>query len=641
MVTKTDYKVGLFSMPAYQPVYMHPALAYIAGYLKKNVEGVSVYQRDLNTWSLEHYLGKEITESMRDINTYRDFESFRKIKRDTSEKIREITGGKLRVERNTITYDCGEDYKSREGLLNAVKNKEEDPYYDFFKNEVLPQIKNLDLIGLSVSDQKQIIPTIILSSMIKEKYGDAVKVAIGGNIITRDYDVLSEDDDLNRELFQHFDYLVHHEGEVTFYKLVKRLKESQDVEKVPKLIYKQDGRIKENLEFVIENVNNIPSPDYDGFIQQGNHWTPKPVIPYLVGRGCDWGGCSFCDIPAGYDMSRARMEKATGRKFEIENRGNGKRRDQDLDKVVNELKELSEKYDTKYFSFSDEELAGELLEDFVDKIIDSNLDIEWEMYGRIEDLYLDKSFCEKLRKAGCRFIQFGVESASQKVLNTNRKGYNFGIAEDVLKNTYDAGIMNHVFLLVGIPGDDLLEASKLIPFLEKNGRYLTTIKPISYKVSKWSPISLRPEIFGVKLDKKNTPDLEQRINVAKNTGLMSRHKAMDFVKLLELWVAKNHKINPATSEYMYVQRLFLSRGELEEFGKSVDYKVELREGDLRAIKSIFNGLREEVKFAAYQDKSIDANRRKQFEILYKKLKEKKSPTELDKIMELIVNVSRI
>ena len=72
-------------------------------------------------------------------------------------------------------------------------------------------------------------------------------------------------------------------------------------------------------------------------------------------------------------------------------------------------------------------------------------------------------------------------------------------------------------------------------------------------------------------DKKK--DLEQRINVAKDSGLMSRHKTMDFVRLLELWVAQRHRVNPSTSEYMYSQRLFLGRDKLEEFGESVNYSA--------------------------------------------------------------------
>ncbi|MBI5872060.1 radical SAM protein, partial [archaeon] len=442
-----------------------------------------------------------------------------------------------------------------------------------------------------------------------------------------------QDDELNRRLFDHFDYLVHHEGEVAIRDLVERVKDGKSVEGVPKLVYRDGGKVKENLEFIVEDVNNIPAPDFDDLVAQGNHWTPKPVIPYLIGRGCDWGACTFCDIPAGYDGSRARMQRVIGKQFDTK-KGDGKRRNQSLDKVIQELDYLSRRYDTKYFSFGDEELAGDLLRGFVDKVLESGLDIEWECYGRIEDLYLDKEFCEKLSKAGCRFIQFGVESASQKVLDMGNKGYDFGIAEKVLRNTYEAGIMNHAFLLVGLPGDSLVEASKLISFLERTGEYITTLKPIHYKVSKWSPIALHPEREGVKLDKEGTPDLDVNINLVSDSGLMSRHNAEALVRVLDLWTKYNHSANPATSEYMYSQRLFLSRDELEEFGRSAKPEVQLDRDDLSAIKKVYNGLVQEVKTKAY-DGSVDKDTRREYEQMYLELKDQRAPDNLEDIVSLL------
>ena len=634
-----EYVVGLYSLPPYQPVYIHPAVAYLAGSVKERLPHVILHQEDLNTSSLEYFLGRELINPMRDLDIYGDFQKFRKAKKTITEGVQKATDERLTVVRNSVEYPLDEEYKSRQGLIDAVNSKEGSLYYGFFRDRVLPQIEseNIGLVGLSVSDQKQIVPAIILSSMVKERFGEKVKIALGGNIITRNYDVLSNDDELNRRLFDYFDFLIHHEGESAFVELTRALSEGRSISGVPKLVYRENGQIRENLEFVVEDVNNLPPPNFDGFIKQENHWTPKPVIPYLVGRGCDWGACNFCDIPAGYDGSRRRIEAVTGKRFKVMGKGDGKRRSQNLDKVILELGELSKKYGTKYFSFSDEELAGSLLRNFVDRVLESELEIEWECFGRIEDLYLDRDFCERLRKAGCRFIQFGIESASQTVLDANKKGYQFQTARDVLRNTYESGIMNHAFILTGLPGDTLIESSRLIHFLEESGQYLTTIKPISYKVSKWSPITLNPDSFRVRLDKDNTPDLEQRISVCEDSGMMSRHKTMAFTKLLELWVAKNHKVNPATSEYAYAQRLFLSREQLEDFGRTIDYQVHFSQEDLRAIAKVYNGLAEEVKLLAYSGE-ISRERRQKFSRLFNGLRKDKIAKNFDGVIKLAKEV---
>ena len=641
------YKVGLYSLPPYQPAYMHPAVAYLAGQLKRELPDVKVHQEDLNTSSLDYFLGRELVDPLRDIGIYHDFQGFRQAKRAIAQRIEEVSGGRLEIKRNTVEYDCGEDYKSRGGLLRAIEDRRSNPYYRFFSKRVLPQIESegINLVGLSVCDQKQFVPAMVLSSMIKDRFGKKVKVVLGGNIITRNYDFLTEvvppyKDAFLGEFFEHFDFLIHHEGETAFVELVRALKEGRDLSDVPKLIYKDARGIKQNLTFVVEDVNRIAVPDFDGFVQQGNHWTPLPVIPYLIGRGCDWSACSFCDIPAGYDGSRKRMENATGHKFFVSGARASKRRNQSLDKVVSELRELSQKYGTKYFSFSDEELAGNLLRSFVDRVLDSGLDIEWECFGRIENQYLDKEFCTRLRKAGCRFIQFGIESASQSVLDANKKGYQFQTAREVLRNTYEAGIMNHAFILTGLPGDNLIEASKLLRFLQESGQYLTTIKPISYKVSKWSPIALNPERFGVNLDRFRTPDIEQRISVCDNSGLMSRHKAMAFTRFLEFWIAKNHKVNPATSEYMHVQRLFLDRGELESFGRSIDYQVNFTQEGSKMIAKVYNGLVEEIRQKAY-DGGIEREERQRFRRLYERLRIQKPDKSFDGVIKLANEVVEI
>ncbi len=641
----SEFAVGLYSLPPYNPAYMHPAIAYLTGTLIARMPGIKVHQEDLNTSSLAHLLGPKLIAPMRDVEVYGDFQAFKKAREAIAVKIAEATGGRLTIRRNTVKYRCGQDYKSREGLLRAIETKKDHLYYDFFRERVLPQIESrgIGVVGLSVSDQKQFVPAAVLSSMIKDRFGRGVRVVLGGNIITRDYEILSRDDELNRRLFDYFDFLIHHEGETAFTELVKELRTSQGVSRVPKLIYRSGGRVQENLEFVVEDVDSLPIPNFEGLVQQGDHWTPQPVIPYLIGRGCDWGGCSFCDIPAGYDGSRSRMEVETGKKFKLVSAtesergagivGKGGKRVQSLDKVVAELEELSSRYKTKYFSFGDEELAGDLLRDFVERVSEKGPEIEWDCYGRIEPLYLDEGFCRKLRKAGCRFIQFGIESASQAVLDRNQKGYALNIASGVLRNTYEAGIMNHAFLLTGLPGDSLTESAKMIKFLEQYAPLLTTAKPISFKVSRWSPIALHPKRFGVRLDRENTPDLEQRTNVSPDSGMMSRHQSMAFTRLLELWIARHHKPNSATGEYMAPQRLFLSRAQLETFGRRVKPKIKLSEEDSRRVAKVYHGLCEAINLLANSGNIIKP-RREQFAGLYKRIRKGELDSSFDKTLEL-------
>ena len=72
---------------------------------------------------------------------------------------------------------------------------------------------------------------------------------------------------------------------------------------------------------------------------------------------------------------------------------------------------------------------------------------------------------KKMYNAGCRFIYYGVESGSQKVLNSMRKGVVADTITKVLKATSDNGIWSHAYLLFGYPTEtkeDLLETIDMV-----------------------------------------------------------------------------------------------------------------------------------------------------------------------------------
>jgi len=702
-------KVVLLSIPNYNVVYMHPAIPYLTAYLRKN--GLNVIQKDINIIAYDFLLSKEYLQkclkkakiernreyqavvkniekakkSMRNLNVYKNFEEFKKNKKileKAFEIICKASKENLRLYGNTFDYkpkeyyenDIKISYKSREGLLKSIENKKYNVFYDFFVEKVIPLLKKEKpiLVGISVSDQKQLVTSFILSSIIKDS-GINTKIVLGGNVITRNYDVLSNDDKFNRKLFNYIDFIIHHEGEISILRLAKRLLngKSNNFGTIPKLIYMKNGKIFENLEFNTMHINEIPTPDFDGFDLKF-YWTPKPILPYLTKRGCPHS-CTFCDIPFGYDSYYKSIEIKTGKKFKIVNK-HSNLRFPPLQKQIEEIKYLKEKYNSKYFSFGDEELLSSFLEPFSKKLIEENINIIWECYAIMEPKFKDKNFVNLLSKAGCRFLQFGLESVSQKILNYENKMANASDYKRILENTAKAGIMNHVFFLIGTPYDNLFEAIKTLAFLEENGNFIHTIKPITYKCSKWSLNALNPKLKGLSIDEK-TPDLDVNLNMEEKPIYgMSIHQARIAVKILELWVKYKHKINPVTRSYIYAQRLFITPKQIAKFAKnSKPEKMNLIEEEILAkFDEIF---KKELKKFAYvsREEYIDENikkeypnfnifdRKKKTEIIkkfarlnnfkkkrriffdktYKLLKSKKQPLILDEIIDFSKKLQKI
>lgn len=659
--------VLLLGVPIDNPVYMPTGLAYLTGYLrdqsaKGRLGDVRVIQRDLNPDFFEEIIGSRLLQSMRSVRALRNFPKHLKNRELITSKVRKATDGLVSVERNTFTYTPHENYKTRAGILDAVRKRTENLFYDFFVRHALPLVKETSsgIVGITVRDQKQYLTGFILAAAIKDFCPD-VRVVLGGNMITRNYDVLAADDRENRELFRYVDGMIHHEGEIAFAEYVRYMTGLGRLQEVPKLIYKTGNSIQENLEFPVVDMDELPPPDYSDFIAQGNYWTPRPVIPYVIGRGCYWGRCAFCDIPVGYDHSIDRMDDELEKKHQITGTTRSSRRKRCFEKVVEDLRYLRATHNTTYFSFGDEELDCELLDRFSEFVSGNGGSLDYECYSRLEAIYATHGtdFCSGLRESGCRFLQFGLESVSEEVLKLNAKSpdvYSPSFLGRIFRNTYNAGIMNHAFILVGLPGDSLIEAAKIVPFLETYGEYLTTIKPIYHKISKWSPIGLSPEEYGVVLDKPGTGDLEVNIHLrkkpqesdkskeseeSKKPRVMSRKKAEAFVRFLDLWIRRRHKVNVATSQYIYAQRLFLTRDELEEIGRAYRQSDMIDEQDGAYLRRVYSGLVGEIKELAYnREEKVSSEKRRAFEKLYRQRKHRDCQT-FEDVLEFVRDVARI
>jgi radical SAM superfamily enzyme YgiQ (UPF0313 family) len=89
------------------------------------------------------------------------------------------------------------------------------------------------------------------------------------------------------------------------------------------------------------------------------------------------------------------------------------------------------------------------------------------METRISSEYLDHRNCKLLEKSGCKLITFGVESASQRVLNLMNKGIEFKLAKKVLKKIYDTNIIVSSTYMIGYPNERDYEANKTLRYLKK------------------------------------------------------------------------------------------------------------------------------------------------------------------------------
>ena len=94
------------------------------------------------------------------------------------------------------------------------------------------------------------------------------------------------------------------------------------------------------------------------------------------------------------------------------------------------------------------------------------LDMIWRCWTRAD--LVNKKLLQQMFDAGCKEIAFGVESGSQKILDTLNKGITVEQNINAVKNAKKAGIYTKVFLMIGCPCVDN-HHPQLHPYLSRVG----------------------------------------------------------------------------------------------------------------------------------------------------------------------------
>lgn len=371
---------------------------------------------------------------------------------------------------NTMRYSV----YSSEDVLKAVDDKYENPYLDLFNEHVIDSMiqEDPDLVGISVTATSQVMPAFTLARQLKEKNRD-IHITMGGSVFTKLIDNLQQ----NHILFDLVDSFIVFEGEHALLGLIEQLEGKKDFSKVPNLVYKEDNKIRVNQPFHIEDINSLPTPDYDGF-PMDLYLSPKRVLPLQGSRGCYWRKCTFCNL------------HVDNLKFRLRN----------LDLVLEDMDRLKEKYGAEYMFFSDECMPVKQLDNMSSKLIEKGSDVKW-MAGVRFDKGLTKGILSKARKAGCLKMVFGLESSNKRILSLMDKGIETEITQNILDNCDETGIAIHMYVIVGFPSETREEALETLDFVVSNEKFLkskgASCLACLFELEKHAPILRDPGKYGL------------------------------------------------------------------------------------------------------------------------------------------------
>lgn len=374
-----------------------------------------------------------------------------------------------------IDFTTFYDHNRVKKYLNGIRD---DPYIDTILDRLLQDItyRDVDLIGFSVIMMPQLLLTLALAKRIKEDTD--IKIVLGGPSITLFGNEILKD-------FSFIDYGIIGDGEMPLLKLVQRLESNRLSEReVPGLIYRMNNSIVIN-DIVCLDINDVPPPDFDGLpfdrYRRKVDGTSVLVLPYEMGKGCSHN-CSFCN--------RLRLKCTESKSSEKVIRS--------PKKIVSELRELSKKYNTKFFVFQDNSINRDInyLSFISNALIKTETDIMWDALARPTNF--NKKLLNKILEAGCVKLRYGVESGSNKILKHMRKGFSVENVEKVLKNSHKAGIWNHLFFIAGYINENDHDISQTVDFMKRNWNYIDNAHISAYRLTINTPTFTNPEKFGIK-----------------------------------------------------------------------------------------------------------------------------------------------
>ena len=327
-----------------------------------------------------------------------------------------------------------------------------------------------------------------LSPLIKKYAPDSLFVAGGGWSTYNPTEIL--------QLVPEIDIIVIGEGEETFSELYDEINTgTRDFEKVNGLCIRDKtlGYKFTGPRALISDLNTIPYPAYDlmeteiyfrysSLSLSVDSYNSKRRASTVWERGCP-RGCTFCSHNG---MSRIDLQNIYGEG----NRKEGEKLVRISDKendtfqlparwptpeyAVNNVKLLKEKFNVDFISILDENMTSNLkwTNEFCELYVKEGLDksVKWGTLGDAPSVAVKPEIVQIMKNAGCSYISFGFESASDKVLNQDiQKGQLRSHLQKTIDTIKSAKMTPITTFMIGNPYENIDDLMETLDFWIQNG----------------------------------------------------------------------------------------------------------------------------------------------------------------------------
>ena len=343
------------------------------------------------------------------------------------------------------------------------------------------------LIGLSVPFPGNLYGAFVVAQSIKSRYPH-LPIVMGGGYVNTELRRVNDP-----RVFDYVDFVTLDDGERPLLSLIEHLSGRRSKQSLCRTFYREHNQVRYVDDHSATDISMAESgcPTYRGLsldryltiLDSTNPmhrlWSEGHWNKLTVAHGCYWKQCTFCDVGLAY-ISRYEMTPT--------------------DRLIRQIEQLIAETNHRGFHFVDEAAPPAALKSLALALLEQQITINWWGNIRFEPAFT-QDLCRLLAASGCIAVTAGLEAASDRLLESMKKGITVDQTALVAAAFRNAGILIHAYLMYGYPSETIQET---IDSLERVRQLVAADLLQSafwhrFTTTAHSPVGLNPPAHGVQI----------------------------------------------------------------------------------------------------------------------------------------------
>ncbi len=268
------------------------------------------------------------------------------------------------------------------------------------------------------------------------------------------------------------DVVILGEPEIT----IQKLCQGRPIEDIEGVAYRRDGQVVVREKRTYLSLNEFPKPAFHLLPMKKYRFEflGKNFAVLEGSRGCPYT-CTFCYKDM-YGPYRVKTSK----------------------KLIGEVKYAVEEFGVRNIYFADLTftLNKKQVIDVCDFISGRRYDLRWACQTRFD--LVDTQILKKMRDAGCRLIQFGIESGTEEIVRKTNKYIPPRTIAKGLHLVHKLGMESVAYIMFGLPSETPEDMIRSLRYIKKiNPTYAAFDIAIPYAETAAEPQEASPEKMGI------------------------------------------------------------------------------------------------------------------------------------------------